>query len=190
MSGASRVKFLHLYPRRRIFSFLSHWARALGFSLAGSTCSLLDQRIQCANGSDWSGRIPPRPHTWEFPDLNRKGGGLGGGWGGSRVPEGRSPDPVLHHQCISQCVPVLSLLFSHCCSDCCCLVTVTQCPTVWDPIDYSPPGSSVHEIILAGILEWVAISFSSSSWPRDQTPITKSCITGKIFTTEPPRKPH
>ena len=32
-------------------------------------------------------------------------------------------------------------------------------PTLWDPIDCSPLGSSVHEIFLGKILEWVAISF-------------------------------
>ena len=38
------------------------------------------------------------------------------------------------------------------------------------PMDYSPPGSSVHEILQVRILEWVAISFSrGSSWSRDQT---------------------
>ena len=38
----------------------------------------------------------------------------------------------------------------------------------WDPMDYSPPGSSVHGISQARILQWVAISFSrGSSWPRD-----------------------
>ena len=35
-----------------------------------------------------------------------------------------------------------------------------SCPTLCDPIDGSPPGSSVHGILQAGILEWVAISFS------------------------------
>ena len=40
---------------------------------------------------------------------------------------------------------------------------VTQsCPTLCNPMDYSPPGSSAHEIFQARILEWVAISF-----PRD-----------------------
>ena len=34
------------------------------------------------------------------------------------------------------------------------------CPTLFDPIDCSPPGSSVHGISLARRLEWVAISFS------------------------------
>ena len=38
---------------------------------------------------------------------------------------------------------------------------VTQsCPTLCDPVDCSPPGSSVHEILQARILEWVAILFS------------------------------
>ena len=42
------------------------------------------------------------------------------------------------------------------------------CPTVSDPMDCSLPGSSVHVIFQAGILEWVAISFSMrSSQPRD-----------------------
>ena len=48
---------------------------------------------------------------------------------------------------------------------------VTQsCPTLCNHVDCSPPGSSVHGILQARILEWVAISFSrGSSQPRDQT---------------------
>ena len=43
------------------------------------------------------------------------------------------------------------------------------CLTLCDPVDCSPPGSSVHGILQARILEWVAISFSRRSlWPRDQ----------------------
>ena len=37
---------------------------------------------------------------------------------------------------------------------CCCLVT-KLCPTFFDPMDYSPPGSSVHGILQAKILEWL-----------------------------------
>ena len=37
------------------------------------------------------------------------------------------------------------------------------CPTVWDPTDGSPLGSSVSGILQAGTLEWVAISFSKRS---------------------------
>ena len=36
-----------------------------------------------------------------------------------------------------------------------------SCLTLSDPMDYSPPGSSVHEILQTRILEWVAISFSN-----------------------------
>ena len=52
----------------------------------------------------------------------------------------------------------------------------------------SPPGSSVHVISQARILDWVAISSSrGSSWPRDWTYI--SYIAGRLFTAEPPAKP-
>ena len=36
-----------------------------------------------------------------------------------------------------------------------------SCPTPSDPMDYSLPGSSVHGIFQARVLEWVAIAFSS-----------------------------
>ena len=53
----------------------------------------------------------------------------------------------------------------------CCLVA-RSCPTLCDPLDYGLPGSSVHRILQARILEWVAISFSRwSSRPSDQTHI-------------------
>ena len=48
-------------------------------------------------------------------------------------------------------------------------------PTVWDPMDCSPTGSSVHGIFQARILEQVAISYSRVfSRPRDQTCV--SCV--------------
>ena len=61
-------------------------------------------------------------------------------------------------------------------------VLVTQsCLTVCDPVDCSPPGSSVHGIFQAKILEWVAIPFSMvSSQPRDQTLLS---YTGSRFFT-------
>ena len=36
-----------------------------------------------------------------------------------------------------------------------------SCPTLWDPMDSSPPGSSVHVMLQARILEWIAMPFSS-----------------------------
>ena len=54
-------------------------------------------------------------------------------------------------------------------------------PTLCNPMDCSPPGSSVHGILQARILEWIAIPFSrGSSGPRDQ--ILVSCIAGRFFT--------
>ena len=55
------------------------------------------------------------------------------------------------------------------------------CPTIYDPMDCSPPGSLVHGIFQAWILEWVAISFSrGSSGPRDRTQVSR--IVGRCFT--------
>ena len=57
-------------------------------------------------------------------------------------------------------------------------------PTLCDLMECRPPGSYVHGISQARILEWVAISFSrGSSQPRDWTLI--SCIVDKFFTAEP-----
>ena len=57
-------------------------------------------------------------------------------------------------------------------------VRVAQsCPILCNLIDYILPGSSVHGILQARILEWVAIALSrESSQPRDQTQV--SCIAG------------
>ena len=56
-----------------------------------------------------------------------------------------------------------------------------SCVQLCNPMDCSPPGYSVHEILQARILEWVAIPFSrESSKPRDQTWV--SCIAGRFIT--------
>ena len=55
------------------------------------------------------------------------------------------------------------------------------CPTLCDPMDCSLPGSSVHGIFQASVLEWVAISFSrGSSWPGNRTQVSR--IVGRRFT--------
>ena len=62
-----------------------------------------------------------------------------------------------------------------------CVLVAQSCPTLCDPMDCSPRGSSVHGIFQARILEWVAISFSRGScWPRDWTWV--SCIAGRFLT--------
>ena len=64
-------------------------------------------------------------------------------------------------------------------SDVQCKREVTQSsPTLCNPVDHSPPASSVHGMLQARILEWFAISFSrGSSQPRDRTWV--SCIAGR-----------
>ena len=59
---------------------------------------------------------------------------------------------------------------------------VTQsCLILWDPMDCSPSGSSVHGIFQARVLEWIAISFSrGSSQPKNQTQVSR--IAGRCFT--------
>ena len=53
-----------------------------------------------------------------------------------------------------------------------CLVT-HSCPTLCNPMDYSPPGSSVHGILQARILEWVAMPSSmESSQGRDRIQVS------------------
>ena len=63
-------------------------------------------------------------------------------------------------------------------------VVTRSCPTLCNPVDCSPPGSSVHGILQARILEWSTIPFSrGSSQPRDQTCV--SGIAGEFFTLPP-----
>ena len=55
-----------------------------------------------------------------------------------------------------------------------------SCLTVCDPMDHSPPDSSVHRILQARILEWVAMSFSRvSSRPRDRTQVSYTSWLGR-----------
>ena len=55
-----------------------------------------------------------------------------------------------------------------------------SCPTLCNPMDCSPPDSSVHGILQARLLEWVAIPFfKESSQTRDRTRVF--CIAGKIL---------
>ena len=54
------------------------------------------------------------------------------------------------------------------------------CPTLCDPMDYSPPGSSVHGILQARTLEWVAMPSSrGSSQTRDQTHVSHISYFGR-----------
>ena len=80
--------------------------------------------------------------------------------------------PSVLHECVCVCV---------------CVLVAQSCLTLCDPMYCSLPGSSVHGILQARILEWVAIPFCRrSSQPRDRTWV--SCISGSL-PSEPLGKP-
>ena len=57
-------------------------------------------------------------------------------------------------------------------------------------MDCSLPGSSVHGISQARMLEWVTISFSWGDLPDQEIEPTSPALAGRFFTTEPPGKPE
>ena len=71
---------------------------------------------------------------------------------------------------------------------CVCAKSLQSCPPLCDPVDCSPPGSSVHGILQARILEWLAMPSSRGfSSPRDWTRVSwGSCLAGGFLTAEPP----
>ena len=73
----------------------------------------------------------------------------------------------MKHVCVCVCV-------------CVCVLVAQLCLSLCSPMDCTPPGSSVHGILQARILEWIAISFCRRlSGPRDQTQV--SCTAGRCF---------
>ena len=87
----------------------------------------------------------------------------------------RLQDPSLCHLHAASCLPMSppSLSFLA-------MLSPQSCPTLCNPTDCTPSGSSVHEIFQARILEWAAISSSREcSWLSDQTPI--SCMSRWIL---------
>ena len=77
------------------------------------------------------------------------------------------------------------ITFKIVCRVCVCATSLWSRLTLCDPMGCSPPGSSVHGILQAGILEWVFMPSSrGSSQPRDQTGISYisvSCISRQVF---------
>ena len=72
-------------------------------------------------------------------------------------------------------------------SMCAYMLLLQSCPTLCNPMDCSPPGSSVHDILQSRILECVTIPVSGrSSQPRDWTWV--SCIAGRFFTIQATRE--
>ena len=62
---------------------------------------------------------------------------------------------------------------------------VQSCPTLCSPMDHSPPGSSVHRIFQARILEWVAITYTRGlvGWGKDQSVVGAGGVVRADFLT-------
>ena len=69
------------------------------------------------------------------------------------------------------------------------MLVALSCPIPCDPMDGNLPGSSLHGILQARRLKWVAIPFSQgTSWPRDQTP--SPAMQADFLPSEQPGKPN
>ena len=146
-------------------------------------------------GTDWvpgsSGRPPQRPlrtHVLRISSVNRRPWEIRSFPGtvstAMVVAELRSGHP--------HCGPRWGLAGAWANRTCVHAKSLQWCPNLCDPMDYSLPGSSVHGILQARILEWVAIPSSRASfWPTDQTCVfCGSWIAGEFFTAEPLGKPR
>ena len=72
---------------------------------------------------------------------------------------------VCMHVCVHACMSMCA-----CACACVCVLLLQSCPTFYNPMNCSPPASSVHEILQARILVWVTMPSSrGSSGPRDWT---------------------
>ena len=103
------------------------------------------------------------------------------------------PGPQVEWVCIAMEMPCSSQCHHSFLKLMNCLINIVKvkvlvpqsCPTLWNPIGCSPPGSSVPGILQTRILEWVAILFSRGSfWPKDQ--IQVSCIASRFFLPSEP----
>ena len=71
---------------------------------------------------------------------------------------------------------------------CVCVLVAQSCLTLCDPVDYSPPGSSVHGILQARIMAWVAIPFSRDLPDPGIKPRSPALWVDSLA-SEPPEKP-
>ena len=77
-------------------------------------------------------------------------------------------------------IPTKGFLLDYSTHGCVLASSLQSCPTLCDPMDCSPPGSSVHGLLQARILEWVAMPCSrGSSWPRDRTQVSYASRVGR-----------
>ena len=109
-----------------------------------------------------------------------------------QLPNGKSWQHQMNFSIMTAVIS--SITSSNCCVLTACLrlhaKSLQSCLTLCNPIDYRPPDSSVHGILPARILEWVAVPFSrGSSQPRDRTCVSYvTCIAGRSLPLMPSGK--
>ena len=69
------------------------------------------------------------------------------------------------------------------------VLVAQSCPTLCHPMDYSPPGSSVHGILQARILEWIAFPFLGDL-PNPSIEPRSPALQADSFSSEPLGKPY
>ena len=136
----------------------------------------------------WSGLPFPSPGDLPDPGFEPGSPALEADALTSDPPGKPQTSPQLSHHRDSLCAQYHRGGEKH--GPCCSLIT-KSCLTLCNPMDCILLASSVHGILWARILGWVAISFSrGSSQPRDGTCVSclagVSYLAGEFFTTEPP----
>ena len=89
---------------------------------------------------------------------------------------------VQKHEYIFLNVRTMSNELYHCSL---CVLVAQACLTLFDPVDYSPPGFSVHGIFQARILEWVATPGDLPNPGIEPVPLLFRAVAGGVFTTSP-----
>ena len=128
------------------FIFLSYMC-ANSFQCSSTLC---DPRDHNPRGSSVHGILQQSILEWVAISSSR----------GSSRP--RDPTCVFYISCIGRWILYHYSLLSWFSISAAAAKSLQSCPTLWDPIDRSPPGSSVPGILQARTLEWVAISFSNA----------------------------
>ena len=71
---------------------------------------------------------------------------------------------------------------------CVCVCVCSVMSSICDPVDCSPPGSSIHRILQARILEWVVLG-KEMDLPNPGNELSSPALAGRLFATEPPGMP-
>ena len=142
-------------------------------SQVAQSCPTLCDPVDCSPpGSSVHGILQARILEWVAISFSR-------GSSRPRVKPASSELPALAGGLFTTTI-TWEALTQLCVCVCVCVLVAQSCPFLCNPMDCSPPGSSIHGILQARILKWVAISFSrGSSQPRDQTQVSR--IAGRRF---------